>query len=59
MEQKNRTLIEVQKMDQNVPVEAFCASGYTAGNGSVSCSSGYSCGWLGVSSTFEEDDVIL
>ena len=59
-QEKNRELVKAQKMDQTVPVEAYCGKGYVSANGSTWCQSGYSCGGAnGVSSPMEEDDVLL
>lgn len=56
---KNRELVKAQKIDQTVPVDAFCTIGYKSTPSGDKCFLGYSCNAQGVSSPEEEDDVLL
>ena len=61
MKQKLKNqLVKPIALDNEDIMEAYCNSGYSkSSSNGKNCTSGYSCGWFSVSSSPEEDDILL
>ena len=61
MKQKLKSqLVKPMILDKEELIEAYCDKGYSkSSSNGKKCDSGYSCGWFSVSSSPEDDDILL